>query len=818
MNASSPINLMLVEDERIVAFDLKNQLQSFGYHVSAMVGSGEQAVACVAQIAPDLVLMDIHLEGRMDGVEAATQIQLQHQIPVIYLTAFAEDDTLRRALDSKPFGYLVKPWDVRELHASIQMALARRDVEIAVENSEHRLKLALDAASLGVFEWLPKTNRMHGDGHLGALFGEQHVPLDESWEAFTDRVNADDRERVVAALNEAISCGEALRIEFRTIRSNGGPHFLEATIKAYSSSSNERRIIGILQDITSRRHTEDSLRQSSVVFHTAAEAIVIANADLGVVAINASFTRITGYSENEALGFDTDILLGIQRPGRHGKLFFADLAASSDGYWQGEVICQRRSGEHFPAWQSLSVVHNSLGHVSNFVIAFSDVSEIHVAEEKLNHLAHHDPLTGLPNRLFFDDRLNQAIEMSRRLQQSSLLLFLDLDSFKVVNDTLGHSTGDELLRVIAGRLRDSLREADTVARLGGDEFVIIANGASKKYAADLAQKILNTVRLPVLLSNQKITVSGSIGIAIYPDDGNSSHFLMRAADIAMYSAKSAGRNRYSFYSLDMAEHNNERLTLEQGLRSAIEENQLSVLYQPQVDLVDGQIFGVEALVRWEHPELGMVPPNRFIPIAEESGVIDSIGRWVLERACRDIVGLTDSSGLQLRLAVNVSALEFRRDDFIATVCEIIKQTNFPANALELEITESTLQIIDRSVQILCDLKQLGIATSIDDFGTGYSSLSVLRDLPIDRIKIDRSFIQYLPEKTDGVSIIQAIVALAMSLNMKTIVEGIEQPEQASLLRELGCMAGQGYLFSRPIDYASLAKLLADQTKRSDMRF
>lgn len=817
MNTHAPINLMLVEDERIVAFDLKNQLQSFGYHVCAMVGSGEQAVACIAEATPDLVLMDIHLEGRMDGVEAATQIQLHHQIPVIYLTAFAEDDTLRRALDSKPFGYLVKPWDVRELHASIQMALARRDVEIAVENSELRLKLALDAASLGVLEWLPQTNRMHGDGHLGALFGEQHVPLDESWEVFTNRVNADDRERVVAALRHALLCGEALRIEFRTERTNGGPHFLEANIKAYSSnasSSTERRIVGILQDVTTRRHTEDSLRQSSVVFHTSAEAIVIASTDCGVMAVNASFTRITGYSESEALGFNTDILLGIQRAGRHSKQFFAELAASEDGYWQGEVICKRRSGKNFPAWQSLSVVRNTQGHVSNFVMAFSDVSEIHVVEERLNHLAHHDPLTGLPNRLLFDDRLNQTIEMARRLHQSSLLLFLDLDSFKVVNDTLGHSMGDELLQVIAGRLRESLRGADTIARLGGDEFVILAGGTDKKYAAELAQKILNTVRLPVLLNDQKITVSGSIGIAIYPEDGNTSHLLMRAADIAMYSAKSAGRNRYSFYSQDMAEHSNERLTLEQGLRSAIEDNQLSVLYQPQVDLADGRIFGVEALLRWRHPELGMIPPDRFIPIAEESGVIDSLGRWVLERACRDIAGLADPAGRQLRLAVNVSAREFRRDDFIATIRETIAQTNFPVNALELEITESTLQVIERSVEILKELKQLGITVSIDDFGTGYSSLSVLRDLPIDRIKIDRSFIQFLPEKTDGIAIIKAVVALAASLNMEIIVEGIERPEQAELLRELGCMAGQGYLFSRPVAHPELVKLLVPSPQQN----
>lgn len=807
MNIAAPINLMLVEDERVVAFDLKNQLQAFGYRVGATVASGEQAVQRVAEVAPDLVLMDIHLEGPMDGVEAATEIQARHQIPVIYLTAFAEDDTLRRALDSRPFGYLVKPWDARELHASIQMALARREVEVAVEKSELRLKLAMEAASLGIFEWLPRANRLQGDGHLSALFGDRKVPLNESWESFLVRVDAEDRPRVVASLDEALSCGESARIEFRTARNNGGPHFLEAHVKAYPGQNAERRVVGVLQDVTERHQTEERLRQSSVVFQTAADAIIIAGTDRRINAVNAAFTRITGYSEAEALGFDADVLLCAHRGSADQGNIFATLAASSGGYWQGEIICRRRGGEEFPAWQSLSVVRDAAGAISHFVIAFSDVSEIHAAEEKLHHLAHHDPLTGLPNRLLFDDRLEQAIELAHRQQQHCLLLFLDLDSFKVVNDTLGHSVGDELLRVVANRLRDTLRGSDTVARLGGDEFVILAGGTSPEYAAELAQKILHTVSSPISLAGDRITVSGSIGIAVYPDNGSDRHLLMRAADIAMYSAKAAGRNRYRFYSHDMAERSNERLNLEQGLRRAIEEEQLLIHYQPQVDLASGSIVGVEALVRWQHPELGMIPPTRFIPIAEESGVIDSLGRWVLENACRELAGLEDGAGQQLRLAVNVSAREFMREDFIDTLRETLARTGFPATALELEITESTLQVIERSVEILGELKVLGIAVSIDDFGTGYSSLSVLRDLPIDRIKIDRSFIHNLPENEEGIPIIEAMVALAASLHMAIIAEGIERPEQAETLRRLGCSDGQGFLFSRPVAHQDLMHLL-----------
>ncbi len=811
MNSAKSVNVMLVEDERVVAFDLKNQLQSLGYHVVAMVGSGEQAVQSAATTTPDLVLMDINLAGPMDGVEAARQIQAQQQIPIIYLTAYAEDDTLGRALSSRPFGYLVKPWDIRELHASIQMALARREAEIAVEKSELRLKLAMEAASLGVIEWQPKANRLYGEGYLEVFFGDQQAPLDESWESFLARVHAIDRSNVETALEKALDSEGCLGIEFRTSRHNGGPHVLEARVKSFVSANIDRRLVGVLQDVTERRQMENRLRQSSVVFDTSAEAILIIDTSRRIITANAAFQRITGYGVIEATGFDPDVLLRVQREGHDSEKFFTMLTESHLGYWQGEVVCQRRGGSRFPAWQSINVVRNELDKPSHFVIAFSDISGIHAAEKSLHHLAHHDPLTGLPNRLLLEDRLNQAIELARRKRRSFILLFLDLDSFKVVNDTLGHSVGDELLRIVASRLRDALRGSDTIARLGGDEFVILANNNSIDYANSLAAKILDAVNTPCNLVGERIIVSGSIGIAVYPDHGSDRQRLMQAADIAMYSAKEGGRNRFRFYSEDMAAHSNERLIMEQGLRRAIEEDQLVLYYQPQVRLTSGHIFGVEALVRWNHPELGMIPPARFIPVAEASGVIDRLGRWVLERACSETLGLRDTSGKQLRLAVNVSAREFLRDDFITSVSDTLIASTFPASALELEITESTLQVHDRSITIIGGLKELGISISIDDFGTGYSSLSVLRDLPIDLIKIDRSFIRHLPDKLDDIPIIEAMVALAESMDMEIIVEGIEHATQATLLHKLGCGGGQGFLFSRPITRAELVTLLSTHT-------
>lgn len=800
MNAPLPANLMLVEDERIVAFDLKNQLQSMGYTVCALVASGEQAMERVPVDVPDLILMDIHLEGALDGIDAAVRIQAEHKIPVIFLTAYAEDETLRRALASRPFGYLIKPCEARELHAMIQMALARREVEVAVEQSELRLKLALDAASLGVLEWMPTSGRMRADGHMGVLYKNQRLPIDEDWTDFVERVAPDDRENVSSTLQETLALGHAVRFGFRTRDANGAQREMEAHAKAYRGLAGNDRVVGIVQDVTQRRRDEAYLRQSAVVFHATAEAIVITDAQHRIVAVNAAFSRITGFAEGEVIGTDPDMLLRVRRESGDLVSLFAD---NSENYWHGEILCHRRGGEPFPAWQSLSVVRDVAGQVTHTVMAFSDVTEIHRAEQQLDHLAHHDPLTGLPNRLLFDDRFAHAIEQAQRQQEPCLLLFLDLDGFKTVNDTMGHSVGDDLLRVVSERLKGVLRQSDTLARLGGDEFVVLASNASPGYASHVAEKILDALRKPFHLAGEEVSVSGSIGISVYPDHGTDPNSLMRAADIAMYVAKTEGRDGYHFFSSDLSAQTQERMRLEQGLRRAIDAHGLNVHYQPQLNLVDRRIIGVEALVRWRSNEFGSVAPTRFIPIAEDTGIIDRLGRWVLRRACSEIAGLTDQYGRQLRLAVNVSARQFMRDDFVTSVSEVLQEVGFPPTALELEITESTLQSTERSRGILNALKQLGISISIDDFGTGYSSLSVLRDLPVDRIKIDQSFIVELPHGVKGLAIVEAVLALGRAMTMGIVAEGIEREDQADLLQRLGCTEGQGYLFSRPLAYDQL---------------
>jgi diguanylate cyclase (GGDEF)-like protein/PAS domain S-box-containing protein len=806
MSARLPVNLMLVEDERIVAFDLKRQLQGFGYHVSSVVASGEQAVSRIAAEKPDLVLMDIHLEGRMDGIDAAAEIRARHQIPVVFLTAYGEDDTLRRALDSRPFGYLIKPCQGRELHATIQTALARRDGEAAIAQSEERLQLALDAGSLGVLEWTPASNRLQGDIRLGKLFDNRLLPLDEPWETFIDRVDAADRERVRAALNSTLTGIEPVQVEFRTVGDPSPPRFMEAHAKAYGSTGAVRRVVGVLQDVTQRRGDNERLRQSSVVFHATAEAIVITDAERRGVAANTAFA---GYAEDDVIGVDPDILLRVSHePQGHASGRPADAA----DFWHREVRCHRKDGATFPAWQSVSAVRDTDGQLTHLVIAFADVTAIYSAQRQLHHLAHHDPLTGLPNRLLFDDRLANAIEQARRKEQRCLLLFIDLDGFKVINDTLGHAFGDELLCRVAERLKTALRASDTIARLGGDEFVVLAGSTNLDDAAQLAQKILGQMRLPIPVAGELLAVTCSLGIAVFPENGADGQQLMRAADMAMYTAKAEGRNRYHFYADDMSARASERMDIEQGLRRAIAIDSLVVHYQPRLDLAERRIVAVEALVRWPHPERGMVFPGSFIAIAEECGIIEQLGGWVLRRACSEMLAVVEArtAGEGLHLAVNVSARQFLGADFVAVVEAVLEETGFPATALELEITESTLQATERSLVILKALDAIGVAVSIDDFGTGYSSLSVLRDLPIKRIKIDRSFIVDLPTNQNQRAVIEAIVALSRAMHMSITVEGIERLEQADVLQQLGCQEGQGFFFARPLPLAGLLRLLGHE--------
>ena len=431
------------------------------------------------------------------------------------------------------------------------------------------------------------------------------------------------------------------------------------------------------------------------------------------------------------------------------------------------------------------------------------------AELRLTFFANHDALTDLPNRALFNQRLTQALARAQRFSKMAAVLFIDLDRFKVINDTLGHDAGDRLLKQLAERLRECLREADTVGRQGGDEFVVlIEDVADPAQVADVGQKILETVARPFLINGQEFHVTASIGISIYPDDGHDQQALLKNADIAMYRAKEQGKNNQQFYSVQMNQHSCERLALETSLRRAVERNEFLLHYQPKVDMRSGRITGVEALVRWQHPDIGMVPPAQFIPLAEETGLIASIGEWVLRTACAEAQSWVARGLPPIGVAVNLSARQFARDELAAAIMRILRETGLDPRLLELEITESTvMHNADRAAGVLQQLKQLGVRVAIDDFGTGYSSLSYLKQFPLDELKIDRSFIVNSVSERRAQELVRAIIAMGKSLKLRLVAEGVDSVDQFRFLREASVDLIQGHLFSKAVPMEELLSML-----------
>ncbi len=801
--------IMIVEDERIVALDLHQTLESFGHEVVMVASSGEQAVSEGPGLKPDLVLMDIHLDGPMDGTAAACILQ-QHNIPVLFLTAFAGQATLDQAELSTPYGYLVKPVETRALEATVRMALARRQAEIQVEKGEERLRLAVDVAELGVWEWDAAAGSFVGEGKFESIMG--HVPdsLDGTDGGFLARFEPTHRPAIAAALNG----GDAIRATVKLLQSptTGRNGWVDFHARAFACADGDlNRAVGVIRDVTVQREQEEHLRRAAVVFTSTGEGIAILDAQRRVVSLNPAFALLTGFDEDDVRGHEPDDFLYARR---QNDAFGARLNQSDSDYWSGEVACVRKDGTIFPAWQHLCAVRDAQGNVANYVLAISDTGALRRAEAQINHLAFHDALTGLGNRNMLEDTIEREIQRADKHAGRVAVLFIDLDGFKLINDTMGHTTGDKLLTEIAGRISRILRRTDTAIRIGGDEFVVVMPEVGRlEDCASLAEKLLCEIRTTVELERERVSVSASIGIAAYPDNADDVTGLIQAADSAMYGAKERGRNRFAFYSDDMAKRAMERLHIEQGLLRAIAENRLMLQYQPVVRLDDGQLVGFEALIRWDEPTHGRIGPDRFIPVAEECGLIDYIGSWVLRTACTQALTWIHHGFAELRLAVNVSARQMNAGDFDTVVQEILAVTGFPATQLELEITESTLQSVDHSRELLGRLKALGVLISIDDFGTGFSSLSLLKHLPIDRIKIDRSFVQDLPDDASDAAVTEAIIAMADSLGLALIAEGVETPTQQQFLRAHGCAEAQGFLFSRPLDVHDVDLLIATPPDR-----
>ncbi|MBS4096974.1 MAG: EAL domain-containing protein [Sulfuricella sp.] len=553
--------------------------------------------------------------------------------------------------------------------------------------------------------------------------------------------------------------------------------------------------------------SESERRLSAAVFDNSSDAIVVTDQKNCIISVNPAFSEITGYTREEVIGKNPKIFsAGRQSPEFYTQMWH-DLSQNSK--WSGEIWNRRKGGELYPEWLSINTVRDNQGEITHFVGIFSDITERKQAEERVRHLAHYDALTDLPNRTLFHDRLQQALIQAQRNHEQVAVMFIDLDRFKVINDTLGHGIGDLLLQSVAQRLAHCVRQGDTVCRQGGDEFVILLPKIYRaEDAALVAQKILQSIGKPFSLDGHELHISSSIGISFFPSDGVTVDVLMKNADVAMYRAKELGRNNYQFYLADMNARSFERLALETSLRRALEHHELELYFQPLMEANGQTMIGLEALVRWNHPDLGLVHPSQFIALAEETGLIVPIGEWVLRTACRQGKLWLDEGYRPLRMSVNLSPRQFHQSDFLGIVRAILDETGFDPHWLEMEVTESMLmQNTEDNIVLLKELKALGISIAVDDFGTGYSSLSYLKRLPIDTLKIDRSFVGDLNNNRDDAAIVDAIISLAQSLSLKVIAEGVEKQEQQDFLREHHCNEMQGFLFSHPLPAAQFIELL-----------
>ncbi|MES9964787.1 MAG: PAS domain S-box protein [Candidatus Sedimenticola sp. 20ELBAFRAG] len=566
----------------------------------------------------------------------------------------------------------------------------------------------------------------------------------------------------------------------------------------YSDDGEFMGFRGTASNVTGQIDTQDELRLAAAVFDSTIEGVMVVDLDGTIIAVNKAFSDITGYIESEALGQKPSML----KSQRHDREFYENMWATilATGVWQGEIWNRRKNGEVYPEWLNISAVKNERGDVIRYVSVFSDITAKKQSEERLTHLAHHDALTGLPNRLLFNALLEHTLERVERNGEQVAVLFMDLDLFKNINDSFGHPIGDRLLQLVAERLMSVVRDEDTVARVGGDEFILLLERVGNmQAAATVSEKLLHELHRPFVVDGQEMYMTASIGISISPNDSLDGDVLIKNADAAMYRAKEQGRGQYCFYTEELTVSAMERVLLERDLRQALIQNQLVVHYQPQYSLRTGKLVGAEALVRWQHPEKGLISPDSFIHVAEECGLILPLGEWVLRESTRQMRKWMQDGLAIGRVSVNVSGQQIERADLVAMVKETLCDTGLQPWHLELEITESCImQEAESAIKALAELKMMGVRLAVDDFGTGYSSLSYLKRLPIHKLKIDRSFIRDIPHDPNDEAISRAVLALGHSLQLEIVAEGVETLVQEEFLKETGCDEVQGYLYSPPV--------------------
>jgi diguanylate cyclase (GGDEF)-like protein/PAS domain S-box-containing protein len=759
----------------------------------------------------DVVLLDLSLPDSFGLSTLARVKEARPLVPVVVLTGTNDEVLALEALRQGAQDYLVKGGGDGDLvRRAIRYAIERSRIEVALRLSEDRFRAVFQNAGVGVV-------LSEADGHFVqvnpafcAMVGYTEAELGGL--RFHDITHPEDVVRN-DALRDEMRAGarDSYHLTKRYVAKDGRVVWGRLTVTAVRDAddrSDVRFSVTVVEDVTERKRLEDHMRLSATVFENSGDGLFVTDDHCNIVHVNPAFTEITGFDPEDVLGKSPKVLSS----GRHGPDFYERMWESlhTAGKWQGEIWDRRKSGEMFAGWQNIAVVRNSVGEITNYVAVLSDITSRKQVEERLSYQANHDPLTRLPNRTLFHERLSRAVARAHRNQSLVALLFIDLDRFKQVNDTMGHLAGDLLLQQVAERLTGATRQGDTVARLSGDEFtVILEDVQDPRDAAVVAHKILHMLVEPFDLTGHQANISSSIGVAIYPADAGDPQTLIKLADAAMYRAKHLGRNGCQFHSEAVNAQAFERLALESALHKALDNGEFLIHYQPIFDFATGKVAAVEALLRWRHPEVGMVVPAQFVPLADETGLILPIGRWVLNTACAQAAKWRAAGHGDLELHINLSGRQLRQPDLVENIAEALVASGLAPSALVLEVPEAS--VVDKGGDpgaLFARFTALGLGLAIDEFGSGYSSFAFLRRLPASALKMAQSFVRNVANSTDDSEIATAIVAVARGLHMTVVAPGVETMEQLAFLSSFGCDRVQGFLLARPMPAEEMTAYLA----------
>ena len=801
------LHTLIIEDSEDDALLLTRYLQQSYELIHVRVDSADGLSQALHQGEWDVVLSD-HAMPNFDSFAALKIVQQSgRDLPFIIISGAIGEDLAVAAIKAGAHDYLLKS-NLKRLIPAIERELQAAQARRIHFQSEQRFRATFEQAAVGIAHvgldgrWLRVNHKLC---LITGYAEEELLTRDRPSITYPDDMpdELDSRQKLLAG--EVPSSTK----EIRYVRKDGSLVWVSLTSSLTRTVTGEPDyFIEVIEDITERKEATEQLRLFARIFDTINEGVVVTDSTNNIVSVNPAFSSITGYSAAEAIGNNPRML----HSGLMDKVFYDKMwqSINKTGRWQGEISDRRKNGESYVEWLSISTMKDERGEFSHHIAVVSDISERKAAEEHMVYIAQHDFLTDLPNRMMLHDRLTQAIAHAGREQRKVAVMFLDLDRFKAINDTLGHLVGDKLLKVVASRISSVARVSDTVSRLGGDEFAIMLPYIENMDdIATIAVKLLTSVAGPCVIDGNDIEVTTSIGISVFPEDGKDSESLIAHADAAMYQAKGNGRNNYQFFTYEMNRRTLERMAIKNKLSHALERNELFLLYQPQVDLQSGRIIGAEALLRWDHPMFGNVLPTQFIPIAEENGLIPPMGEWVLREACRQNQEWRKQGLMKITMAVNLSAVQFRQKNLGEIIKVVLHESGLAPSGLELEITEGVvMQDAEAAILLLEDMKAMGLKISVDDFGTGYSSLSYLKRFPIDKFKIDQSFVRDLATDKDDAVIVSTIISMAHSLKLKVIAEGVETAEQLAFLKQQGCDEIQGYYFSKPVSAEEFTKLLS----------